>query len=198
VGSATAIAGEQRQPAVGICEVKGDPTALPRKNDPARRAPHPSRGRHGRSPDLDAASACREDETALDQCEGSLDPARRAVGASREPRCETMLVWFERGWAISGEPLEPAGGRLYAFTNMNADSAKFELKEYKQFFADSSGYFAKVVGSAFAPARYYRFDDGSLKSLKPYSPDLVPSDMIVCGGSSCDGQGVTLQSASRK
>jgi hypothetical protein len=92
----------------------------------------------------------------------------------------------------------PTRDMLYAFTNMNADTAKFELKEYKQFFADSSGYFAKVVGSAFAPARYYRFDDGSLKSLKPYSPDLLPSDMIVCGGSSCDGQGVTLQSASRK
>lgn len=92
----------------------------------------------------------------------------------------------------------PTRDMLYAFTNMNADTAKFDLKEYKQFFSDGSGYFASVTGAAFAPASYYRFDDGSLKSAKAYSPDFVPSDMIVCGGSSCDGQGVTLPSASRK
>lgn len=92
----------------------------------------------------------------------------------------------------------PTRDMLYAFTNMNAATAKFDLKEYKQFFTDGSGYFANVSGSAFAAASYYRFDDGSLKSLKAYSPDFIPSDMIVCGGSSCDGQGVTLPSASRK
>lgn len=108
--SATAIGGEERQPTVRICEVKGDPTALRRENDPARRASHPSRGGHGRPPELDAASALREDETALGQCEGSVDPARRAVGACRESRCETMLVWFERGWAVRREPLSTARG----------------------------------------------------------------------------------------
>lgn len=119
-----------------------------------------------------------------------------------------IVAWDKEGLWDAASPLLknmtdasasfPTRDMLYAFTNMNAATAKFDLKEYKQFFADSSGYFAKVVGSAFASASYYRFDDGSLKSKKPYSPDLVPSDMIVCGGSSCDGQGVSLQSASRK
>lgn len=95
-------------------------------------------------------------------------------------------------------PSFPTRDMLYAFTNMTADTAKFDLKEYKQFFQDSSGYFAKVNGAAFAPTSYYRFDDGSLKSNTAYSPDFVPSDMIVCGGSSCDGQGVTLSSSMRK
>jgi hypothetical protein len=119
-----------------------------------------------------------------------------------------VVAWDKEGLWDAAAPLLkqmtdapasfPTRDMLYAFTSMNADTAKYDLKEYKQFFADSSGYFAKVVGSAFAEASYYRFDDGSLKSLEPYSPDLAPSDMIVCGGSSCDGQGVTLQSASRK
>jgi hypothetical protein len=136
-----------------------------------------------------------------------FDDAMRRSLATDATR-SVVVAWDKEGlWDAASPVLKkmtdatasfPTRDMLYAFTNMNAATAKYDLKEYKQFFADSSGYFAKVVGSAFAATSYYRFDDGSLKSLKPYSPDLAPSDMIICGGSSCDGQGVTLQSASRK
>lgn len=92
----------------------------------------------------------------------------------------------------------PSRDMIYAFTKMNAGTATFDVKEYKQFFQDSTGYFAKVTGAAFQGPSYYRFEDGMLKSNTAYSPDFVPCAMKICGGGgSCDGQGVTLAQAMR-
>jgi hypothetical protein len=119
-----------------------------------------------------------------------------------------VIAWDSEGMAEQTRPLlsemngsntpasSPTRDKLYVFTNMNAETAKFDLKEYTQFFKDSSGYFDKVVGDSFSESSYYRFYDGSLKSKTPYSPDLVPSDMIICGGT-CDGAGVSLDGSKR-
>lgn len=125
-----------------------------------------------------------------------------------EPGRSVVVAWDKEGLAERTNPLLsemsdaafsfPNRDMVWVFSNMNATTAKFDLKEYKQFFQDSSGYFAKVTGSAFSSTNYYRFADGALKSKTAYSTDLVPSDMIFCGGSSCDGQGVTLSETTRR
>lgn len=95
------------------------------------------------------------------------------------------------------EPSFPTRDMLYVFENHGAPAAKLALTEYTQFFQDSAGYFADVAGKSFSASSYYRFYDGVLRSGTAYSPDLVPSKMIVCE-SDCDGAGVSLDLAKRK
>lgn len=135
-----------------------------------------------------------------------FDDARRR-SLLTEPNGSVVIAWDKEGlWEGSSPLLAKLGGpgasfptrdMVYVFKNMNATTAKFERKEYKQFFQDSSGYFENVTGDAFVPASFYRFADGTLKSKTPGSPDLLPSDMTICGGSSCDGQGITLPESAR-
>ncbi len=119
----------------------------------------------------------------------------------------TVIFWDKEGLYDSSYPLLqnmtlenvpfPDRDRVYVFTNMDPDTAKFDLKHFRQYFQDSEGYFQKVLGSVFSSDQYYRFDDGFLRSNQPYSKDLAVSKMLICA-SDCDGQGVTIPAGKRQ
>jgi hypothetical protein len=128
-------------------------------------------------------------------------PMRRSLLGDAQR--SVVIAWDSEGMAEQTDPLlsemngsatpasSPTRDKIYVFTNMNRETAKFDLTEYTQFFKDSSGYFERVVGTSFSESSYYRFYDGSLKSKTAYSPDLLPSDMLICRGT-CDGTGKSL------
>lgn len=92
----------------------------------------------------------------------------------------------------------PDRDRVYVFTDLDPATAKFQLEEYRQFFSDSAGYFARVAGAAFQATNSYRFTDGFLRSNTAGSPDLIPTGMTICGSTSCSGTGLTLDASMRK
>ena len=92
----------------------------------------------------------------------------------------------------------PDRDRVYVFTAMDPTTAKFQLKEYRQFFSDSNGYFARVVGAACKMTSFYRFTDAFVRSNTAYSPDLIPTGMTICGSTNCSGTGITLDTSMRK
>ena len=119
----------------------------------------------------------------------------------------TLISWDKEGLYDSSYPLLqnmttekvqfPDRDRVYVFTNMEPDTAKFDLDQFRQYFQDSEGYFQKVLGTAYSPDQYYRFDDGFLRSNQPYSKDLAVSKMLICA-SDCGGQGVTILAGKRQ
>ena len=121
----------------------------------------------------------------------------------------TLIAWDKKGLYESSYPLLqnlakdrnqpkfPDRDRLYLFTDQDPDTGKFDLNHHREYFQDSSGYFKKVVGSAYSSDQYYRFDDGFLRSDTPYSPDMVVSKMLICD-KDCDGEGVTISSQKRQ
>lgn len=127
---------------------------------------------------------------------------RPAAGTS------VLVAWDREGLAGSSGVLasmkkpeaaqatSPLRDSFYVFTTPN-EQAQFDLTEYRQFFQDSSNYFSSISGKT-EPSRYYRFFDGNLRSKTKYSPDLVPSAMIVCKGTSCGDNTVSLSEGLRK